>query len=53
MLQKATNYDYQTIFVGDNSVSNTVYDTNKRKNTKFKFINGSFNPPYNVQQTAN
>jgi hypothetical protein len=53
MLQKATNYDYHTVFVGDNSVSNAVYDTNKRKNTKFKFINGNFNPPYNSPQSTN
>ncbi len=38
-LDRASNFDYNTIFIGDNTVSSVVNERNRRTNTKFKFIN--------------
>jgi hypothetical protein len=50
-LDRASNYDYNTIFVGDNSVASAVNERNRRTNTKFKFINAKAIPPYQANGT--
>lgn len=45
-LQKASNFDYNTVFIGDNNVQTAVNQKNRRTNTKFKFINTKAVPPY-------
>jgi len=45
-LDRASNFDYNTIFVGDNTVASAVNERNRKTNTKFKFINAKAIPPY-------
>ena len=45
-LDIASNHDYNTIFVGDNSIAAAVNERNRKTNTKFKFVNAKAVPPF-------